>query len=295
MEIAQLQAFLAVAEHRSFSMAAMALFITQPAVSKRINSLENQLGRTLFDRLGKEVSLAPAGHALLPAARRVMAEIANCQSDLQSLDGQVSGPLALGSSHHIGLRHMPALLRHYIHTFPEVQVDLQLGESEDALARVIDNSLELAVITLPSKPVNGLICECLWPDPLVFCVAPDHPLSKLRNVKPSDLVQHTAVLPTRSTATRRLLEEQLQPYGQSLGQVLETNYLETNKGLAEAGLGWALLPKSMIADHLRILAVNALNLHRELGVVRREGRTLSAAANAMLRLLHSNSVEFDSL
>jgi len=285
MEIAQLQAFLAVAEQRSFSAAAGALFITQPAVSKRIHSLETQLGHQLFDRLGKQVALAPAGHTLLPHARRVLAEVANCEAELSTLDERIAGPLTLGTSHHIGLRHLPPLLRHYINTYPDVKIDLQLSESEDALARVIDNSLELAVITLPAQPPTGLICECLWPDPLVFCVGTDHPLASEHKLSPSILCQHSAVLPMRGTATRRLLEEHLHQHGVRLSDVLETNYLETNKGLAEAGLGWALLPQNMLSDRLKNLPVEGLTLKRELGVVRREGRTLSAAAKAMLDLL----------
>lgn len=286
MEFIQLQAFLSVAEKRSFSAAANALSITQPAVSKRIQALEEQLKRPLFDRMAKGATLTPAGHALLSPARRVLAEVANCKAELRSLDGKVSGSLTLGTSHHIGLRHLPTLLRHYINTYPEVQVDLQLSQSEDAFARVIDNQLELAVITLPTTPTAGVVAVCLWPDPLVFSASHDHPLAEQRQVTPAELVQHTALLPTPGTATRRLLEEQLQPHAQSLGQVLETNYLETNKGLAEAGLGWALLPASMLGDKLKALPVTGLKLCRELGVVRREGRTLSTAALAMLAMLH---------
>ncbi len=289
MEIAQLQAFLAVAEQRSFSLAAEALFITQPAVSKRIQTLETQLGRTLFDRLGKQVSLAPAGHALLPAARRVLAEVANCEAELSSMDGQVAGTLAFGASHHIGLRYLPSLLRNYIASHPHVRLDLQLNESEESLARVLDASLELAVITLPLSLPAGVLSECLWPDPLVFCAAPDHPLASAASLSPAALVEHTALLPTHATATRRLLEQQLQPLGLRLGQVMETNYLETNKVLAEAGLGWTLLPKSMQSPQLCALPVERITLHRELGVVRREGRTLSAPALAMLGLLRSDS------
>ncbi|MGB0866352.1 MAG: LysR family transcriptional regulator [Granulosicoccaceae bacterium] len=289
MEIAQLQAFLAVAEHRSFSGAAVALFITQPAVSKRINTLEGQIDRPLFDRLGKQVTLTPAGRALLPSARRVLAEIANCEAELQSLDGRVAGPLALGTSHHIGLRRLPELLRHYIQTYPEVEVDLQLSVSEEALDSVMDNSLELAVITLPHTTPSGICSEILWVDPLEFCCAIEHPLASQQSVSAEELCQHTALLPSRGTATRRLLEEQLQPLGAQLGRVLETNYLETNKGLAQAGLGWALLPTTMLDPSLRRLQIKHINLSRNLGLVRRQGRTLSAAAEAMLALLRSHS------
>lgn len=289
MEVAQLQAFLAVAEHRSFSAAAGALFLTQPAISKRIHALETQVDRTLFDRLGKQVALTPAGRVLLPCARRVLAEIANCEAELSSLRGQVSGPLALGTSHHIGLRRLPALLRRYILTYPAVEVDLQFAASEDALARVLDNSLELAVVTLPADTPARLACETLWVDPLEFCLAPEHPLAGRAAVDAAELCRHTALLPSRGTATRRLLEQHLQPQGAQLGHVLETNYLETNKGLAQAGLGWALLPVSMIDQSLRRLPVTGVALRRELGVVWRRGRTLSGAADAMLALLREHA------
>jgi len=260
VEITQIQAFVTVAEQGSFSLAAEALHITQPAVSKRISALESSLDKQLFDRLPKKLVLTPAGEALLPRARRVLVEVAHCRSELLSLDGQLSGPLALGTSFHIGQRRLPKLLRHYIDSHPNVRVDLQLTESENALNQVLDHSLELAVITLPSQAPAGIICEHLWTDKLVLCASIDHPLAQLPDVSAAVLCEH-------------------------LGQVLEINYLETNKGLVEAGLGWTLLPKNMMSDALCELPVEHINLQRELGVVRLAGKSQSSAATAMLELL----------
>ena len=111
MDLGALDAFVAIADTGSFSAAGERLFLTQPAVSKRIAALEAQLGRRLFDRVGREVALTEAGLALLPRARRILAELDDSRRALGNLDAEVGGRLSLATSHHVGLHRLPPLLR----------------------------------------------------------------------------------------------------------------------------------------------------------------------------------------
>lgn len=107
MDLANLNAFIAIAETGSFSGAGERLHLTQPAISKRIAGLEQQLKVRLFDRLGREVSLTEAGRALLPRAYQILNVLDDTRRALTNLTGEVSGRLTLATSHHIGLHRLP--------------------------------------------------------------------------------------------------------------------------------------------------------------------------------------------
>ena len=280
MDLTALQAFVAVARGRSFSRAADELFLTQPAVSKRIAALEEELRARLFDRVGRSVVLTEAGEALLPHARRVLAELEASRQAVADLRGTVGGRLRIGTSHHIGLHRLPPVLRSFAARYPEVELDLHFMDSEQACHAVERGELELAVVTLPRSPAESLATETLWPDPLALVAAPDHPLAARGRVELPDLAGHAAILPAPNTFTRRILADALRPHGLRLSVALETNYLETIKMMVSVGLGWSALPRTMLDGELLELAVPGLRLSRSLGLVRRVGRTPGNAARA---------------
>ena len=179
MEINELKTFVAVAEQASFSLAAKHLYLTQPAVSKRVTALEEQLATKLFDRVGRRVCLTEAGKALLPKAYGILKEIDESRRMIANLSGQVRGRLSLGTSHHIGLHRLPPILRAYISRFPEVELDLHFLDSEAGCDEIERGKLDLAVVTLPPTPPPAISVLQIWDDPLDFVVTPDHPLARL--------------------------------------------------------------------------------------------------------------------
>jgi len=152
MDLSAYRAFIAVAELGTFSKAADFLYITQPAVSKRIALLEEQLGNRLFDRIGKRVMLNEAGRALLPIAERIMQDV----RESHNLKGHIGGRLSLVTSHHIGLRRLPNTLKVYAEQFPQVRLDLAFMDSENACHKIEKGSYELGVVTLPLSPSASL-------------------------------------------------------------------------------------------------------------------------------------------
>jgi DNA-binding transcriptional LysR family regulator len=275
------RAFIAVAELGSFSQAAEKLHLTQPAVSKRIAGLETDFGSRLLDRVGRRVQLTEAGRELLPRARRLLEELGDMRRALDSLGERVGGELAMGTSHHVGLHRLPPVLKEFSRRFPGVRLDIQFLDSESACRGVEQGSLELAVVTLPPGPLPPLHIEPLWRDPLCVVVGLDHPLAAAAPRSLAELLECPAVLPAPATYTRDILERALRRRGLELTVGLTTNYLETLKMLAVTGLGWALLPATMVDGSLRTLDVPGLALARELGIVTHARRTLSNAARAM--------------
>ncbi|MDR5874525.1 LysR family transcriptional regulator [Vreelandella gomseomensis] len=288
MDTQSLQAFLAVADTQSFSRAAEQLHLTQPAVSKRIATLEFQVGRPLFDRIGRRIALTEAGSVLLPQARQILFAVEDSRRALANLSGHVGGRLTLATSHHIGLHRLPPILKDYTQRHPEVELDLHFLDSELAYQGVRDGSLEMAVVTLAPHPIEHLHVVELWCDRLCFVCSTDHPLvnaDQQESLSLATLCDYSCVMPGAKTFTGTLIAQRFEEAGLKLPISMATNYLETLKMMCSVGLGWSLLPEKMLDHDLVELDVATAPLHRPLGYLVHTNRTLSNAALAMLNLL----------
>jgi len=285
VDIAALKAFIAVADAGSFSLAAEHLFVTQPAVSKRISALETELETRLFDRIGRTVTLTEAGQTLLPRARSILLELEDSVRTLSNLSGEVHGTLRFGTSHHIGLHRLPPVLKQFVHRHPQVRLDIRFMDSEEACHAVELGELELAVVTLPPSPATLLRVNKIWDDPLTIVVAQEHPLATKLRPGLADLAAHPAILPSPNTYTRQIAERAFAALDLQLDVALSINYLETIKMLVSVGIGWGLLPVTMLDRQIRALPVKALALQRRLGTVHHRDRTLSNAARTLCEML----------
>jgi len=294
MDTNLLTAFIAVAKHKSFSMAADELHLTQPAISKRIALLEGQLANTLFDRIGKQIQLTEAGTTLLPKATNILTELDDTKRLIQNLSGNVCGSLDIATSHHIGLHHLPNILRHFASQYPKVKLDIQFMGSEDAYDAIRRSERELAIITLGEENKATISTQVIWSDPLSFVVGTKHPI-KGKKTQLLELSKYPAILPGEETFTRQIVGDLFQKKNLALDVTMSTNYLETIKMMVAVGLGWSVLPKSMLDLQTRTLNIEKINLTRDLGVIYHSNRTLSNAAKAFLTLLKTpNSTKVTS-
>ncbi|MBI5613051.1 MAG: LysR family transcriptional regulator [Gammaproteobacteria bacterium] len=286
MDISALRAFLAIAETGSFSRAADAIFVSQPAISKRIAGLEDELGARLFDRIGRRVQLTPVGQALVNPARAILNDIEDAKRRVANLSGEIGGRLGLGTSHHVGLHRLPPALKRFHQDYPGVHLDLRFMDSETACGAVERGELELAIVTLPTASLGPLNATPVWDDPLEIVVGNSHPLATKRRIDADALVRHPAVLPGIGTFTRELILAALGSRREQLRVGMSTNYLEVLKMLVAIGLGWSALPHTLIDDELKVVHIKEIKIRRELGVVTHSARTLSNAAQAMIRIVN---------
>ncbi len=289
MDIDALKAFLEVAKTRSFSSAAGNLHLTQPAVSKRIAALETYLNHALFDRLGKEVRLTEAGEALLPNAERIMQNIQDTERSVRELSGEIVGSLRVATSHHIGLHHLPPVLRSFAAEHKNVNLQFEFLDSEQAHNRIIKGECELAIITLAPKLEPPLQGKVLWHDPLVFVCGHEHPLAQHKTLSLKDLSTHPAILPDLNTFTGRLVKTCFDNNNLPMQLNMTTNYLETIKMMVSVGLGWSVLPLTLLDESMVVLHIPKVQLQRELGVVQHQKRSLGNAARAFYRVLKSHA------
>lgn len=289
MDLANLSAFIAVAECSSFSGAGERLHLTQPAISKRIAGLEQQLDVRLFDRLGREVNLTEAGRALLPRAYQILNVLDDTRRALTNLTGEVGGRLTLATSHHIGLHRLPPLLRTFTRQYPEVALDIQFMDSEAAYDEILHGRAEVAVITLAPEPHPLVRAVPVWTDALDFVAAPEHPLARGRGVTLAEVAAHSAVFPGGNTFTHHIVQRLFESQGLAPNIAMSTNYMETIKMMVSIGLAWSVLPRTMLDEQVASIALDGVQLSRRLGYIQHTERTLSNAAKAFMALLDSSA------
>ncbi|KTB85641.1 LysR family transcriptional regulator [Pseudomonas syringae] len=289
MDLANLNAFIAIAETGSFSGAGERLYITQPAISKRIAGLEQQLNVRLFDRLGREVSLTEAGRALLPRAYQILNVLDDTRRALTNLTGEVTGRLTLATSHHIGLHRLPPVLRAFTRAYPKVALDIQFLDSEVAYDEILHGRAELAVITLAPEPHSLIRAVPVWDDPLDFVAAPEHTLANSGPMKLEDIVRYPAVFPGGNTFTHHIVSKLCEGQGLKPNIAMSTNYMETIKMMVSIGLAWSVLPRTMLDEQVARIPLPGVQLNRQLGYILHTERTLSNAARAFMKLLDAQT------
>jgi DNA-binding transcriptional LysR family regulator len=286
MDTDALKAFVTVAKCGSFSVGAQQMFLTQPAISKRISKLEEQLNHRLFDRLGRDLRLTEAGNNLLPRAESILHELSRLERSIQELSGEIVGSLKVATSHHIGLHHLPPILREFASQHQNVNLQFEFLDSELAQERVLTGQCELAIVTLSPREEANLYRQVLWHDHLRVVASKNHPLSALESVSLDALSDEAAILPDTNTYTGQIIKQTFESAGLDIRLNMTTNYLETIKMMVSVGLGWSVLPTTLIDDQMQILDIKGLPaLSRDLGLIRHQRRSLSNAAQAFLELV----------
>jgi len=290
LDISTLQAFIAVARHESFSKASEQLHVTQPAISKRVASLEEELGAQLFNRIARQISLTEAGKQLLPKAQDLVHQAEDMQRYASNLTDDISGNLSVAIAHHIGLHRMPPILKEFNRRHPNVTLDIRFEDSDKAYIGVEHGDIEFAVVTLPRYIPDKLMKETVWIDDLDIMVSNDHVLANQATLDLPVLSKFPCVLTSPDTETHQVILREFEQRDLKANVQMQTNNLETLKMLTSAGLGWSLLPKTMCGEGLKALDVG-LRLSRELGLVVHKRRSLSNAALALKSLIKDEHVQ----
>jgi DNA-binding transcriptional LysR family regulator len=289
MDFYQLTYFKKVAETRSMSRASGELFLTQPAVSKQIKALEDELGEKLFDRIGKKVSLTRAGEVLYSYTEKILRSVQEAKTAVKDMSSECSGELVVGTSDHISLHRLPDILKRYTSAFPKVDLRLRCHRSETILDMVNKNLVDLGVITLP-KTAFRLISKTVWKDPMSLVFPKGHALQSLKVIRLKDIAKYGMILPEVGTTTRNTIEAAFSGKRLAPNVAMEVAYIETIKGLVKAGLGVSILPDKAVEQEILngILVKSKIqdaSFSRNLGVVYLKDKFLSRPAVEFLRFL----------
>ena len=282
MDTNSMKAFIAVAETMSVTKASKKLFLTQPAVSRRISQLEEELGVRLFDRANKKMFLTSPAKKLLPRCKSIMADIDLAALETSNLGNRVMGHLTVGMSHHVSLYRAPENLKRYQDLYPDVELDLNFVTSEDAIDQVSRGKLELAMVTLPPKPQPNLNFIKVWRDELYIAIPNT---TEYRNASLEDLARKPVILPHTNSTTRKNIDNVFKAYNLTFANVIETSNFEVISKMIETGLGWSVLPAHMMNDEIIRAFTNTFVAVRTQGMVYHSQRQLSRASQALLDLM----------
>ena len=250
-----LKTFIALTESQSFTLTAQQLYLTQPAVSKRIQKLEEELQISLFHRMGHQLLLTEQGHYFLPKARLLLQQIEEIKKEINQQDQEVSGRLNIATSHHIGLHRLAPVLKEFTQNYPKVILNIEFVDSEKGQEGILNGQYELAITTLPDKIIPPLSGQVIWHDPLVFVAANTHAIRKENQVTLAMLSQIPCILPAKNTFTSKIIHQLFRDNNTSLQQIMSTNYLESLSMLAQIGIGWTILPKTMLNEQLHVIQI----------------------------------------
>lgn len=292
MELAQLEAFLQVAHHRSFSRAAEALFLTQPSVTARIQSLEREIGERLFERTGRSVTLTDAGHAFMPHAQRALTAVQEGTDAIEAVRHGDIGSIRIGASDTIATYVLPGILKHFRETRPRVHVHLTTGQTEGIVEKLLAGETHVAVSRLTQHPeVESLH---LYNDDLALVCSPTHPFASRGRVTIAEAGKEPFLFFERSSSYHSLVYSMFLRVGVVPESVMELDSMETTKHMVEAGLGIAILPvvsvdREVTAGQLARVEIRDMEqpTQREVGVHVVRNRILAPPIRDFLRLLTS--------
>ena len=292
MTLRQVEVFLAVAREKSFSLAAGKIHLSQPTLSEHVRELERELGKPLFFRRGRSVTLTEAGRVFEPYATSAVAAVEDARQAIAELDGLTHGSLLVGASTTPGLYVLPGIIARFRARYPGIDLRLQIANSRLIEERVRARELDLGVVGGHMLPPGQ---ECLAAgllDELVLVVAPRHPWARRRDIPPARLAEAPLLMREEGSATRRVTERALRQAGIAFRTAMELDHTEAIKQAVMAGLGVAFLSTHAIrgevaTGRIRALRLRGLRIHRHFHVIHHSARRLGASARAFMRALES--------
>jgi DNA-binding transcriptional LysR family regulator len=294
MENFKLRVFRVVADTMNFRRAADELHLTQPAITAQIKTLEEGLGIALFDRIGRDIHLTPAGTTLLHYVRQIEAITTEAMAALAPFGGQEGIDLRIGASHTIAIYLLPKLLPHLLSEWPKLRVHVMGGSTNEVLQALTTHQISVGLIEAPAfRP--DLKTEVFAEDELALIVRPDHRWTRKPMLRAAELVQAPILLREEGSGMRRFVEEYLERNGvlrQQLQTPIDINSTEGIIAAVEAGLGVGFAPYMALEKALQIGTVKTVQLDngpikRQLSIVLLIGPEPRGPIGQLLELLRN--------
>ena len=265
MTLEQLRIFLAVAEHLHFTNAADALYITQPAVSAAVQSLESEYGVKLFHRIGRRIEITSAGIMLQQEAQKILDQVALTERGLREMNNLQRGELNLGASLTIGNYWLPEKISQFKRKYPGISVNCTLANADDICAGTATGLFDLGIIAgdVKSSHQKVLTTEIIGSDRLQIIVGEAHPWFNRESIPLKELLTTPWVMREAGSGTQQIFEQTLQSWGinpQALKIILIFNSSEMVKAVVESGVGATALPALMVKKELKLKTLHAVQI-----------------------------------
>ena len=289
VDLGQIEAFVQVAQHRSFSKAAESLFLTQPSVTARIQSLERDLGESLFERNGRGVRLTEMGASFLPYARRALKALQDGRDAIEGMRNLEVGTLKLGCALTVSTYVLPGILKQYCSLYPGVEVSVHTGRSEQVLQMVLNDEVHCALERTVHHP--EITTVPMYEDDLVLVAAPGHRFARTGTATLDEIGRESLILFDRGSSYTALIQTLFRQNGIVPRTTMELDTIEATKKMVEEGLGIAMLPKVStdreltIGTLIPIVVTNAAMPRRQISLIYRKNRKHLRSVQAFFSLL----------
>jgi DNA-binding transcriptional LysR family regulator len=298
MDFDQLETFLEVARHASFSRAAEKRFRTQPAISSQIRSMEEEVGSKLFDRSGGKVALTAPGKVFQKFAEETLAARKEVFRAVAETERIPRGEIVVSANEGTCLHVLPEVFAHFKKQYPDVAVNVKRADYGKILEWVADNTVDFGVVSLPISD-NRLTVVLIHRDELVAITPPKHPLARAKSVTIADVAAYPLVMP-KAGRTRDTLEDLFQERRLKPQITMELDSSELLKRFVAADVGVGFISRSHVAEDVRADALVALPLSdarivRDLALVFRRDKALSRAALAFIDIAVKAKVIHDAV
>ena len=295
MNLQYLRVFLTVAEHEHITRASEELILSQPAVTKTIQHLEQEIGLELIERHGRRIALTHAGHVLHNYARRVFALEREMEEALSALRDVDAGEVTVAASTTTGVYLLPPIVARYHARYPKVTLNITILNSHEIVEETLNWSLDFGLVegdasTLP----QGLLVEVFAHDELVLVVSPKHRWRGLPAILLTDLRDGQLLMREQGSGIREVIEHALLLHDVRVRPLLTVPDNEAIKQMVMSGVGAAIVSalavqRELTSGDLVHVPIAGLDLRPELSLVKRTDKQLSRAAQAFCALLHSGT------
>jgi DNA-binding transcriptional LysR family regulator len=290
INLADLQAFVAVAELGSFRAAADFVHLSQPALSRRVEKLEAALGVRLFDRSTRRVNLTTVGRDFSRKTRTLLDDLENSLLAIRDVAATQAGEVTVACVPSAVYYYLPEVIRRYHEKYPRIRVKIIDEAANTVLAAVIRGEADFGVNFIGTQEPE-IDFQALLKERFVAACRRDHPLARKKQVTWAELGRYDYMTVSKSSGNRLLIDLALANQRDRPKWFYEVRHVATLLGFVEAGLGVAAVPQLAMPRkrHATLVGVPLVEpaVNRTLGLIRRHGRTLAPAAQALYALMEA--------
>ncbi|MGI5946853.1 MAG: LysR family transcriptional regulator [Lachnospiraceae bacterium] len=291
MDITKLESFLILAKTQHFAKAADKLYISQPALSKRIKALEDELGVPLFNRMGNHTFLTIHGEAFRPFAENMVATCNSAKEYIRQIENMEHGVLNFGATNFIGVYMLPAVIARFHQKYPNITINMNINTSQTILEMLHKNQLEFVFVSdyIIADPENYEI-EHYWQDSLKLIVGSSHPLFGKKNCSFSDVQNDLYITKKKQSSQYKFLDHIFHRYNVEFPNKL---FISTQDAIKEAvvnNVGISIMSELAVEREVNAGLITALDF-RETPILRNiqyaylKNKYLTPAAKAFLQML----------
>lgn len=290
----RLKIFYAVAQYRSFTKAAEALGLTQPAISFQIKALENEYCTELFERIGREIFITDSGKTLMIYAEKILSALEEADLALKESNNPLKGRVNFGASIVASIYILPRILGDFKRRYPNIALSMKMryASARDIIRDIARNEIDFGIMVEDDEAQNemDLLSTPLLKDELVFVMSPRHRFANRKIIPVNEILSENLILGASHSATRNYIDGEFSKLGLHITPYLELENLEVIKKMVEEDFGsgilsWASIRSEVMDKKLCATRLEGMKLRRNISLVKRRQKTFFPATSLFVDFL----------